>query len=94
MQTKLISQTGLKVRTNCRLGFFTFVGPLTEDQKNNNKCIRERDDRSLGCAFKLWSQDEWICSGDNNEQELARCMTTVWGSEKMKTYRYIYKPPQ
>jgi hypothetical protein len=91
MQTKLISQAGLKVRTNCRLGYFTFFpnrgNPLTEAQGYNNKCIAERDLRTVGCELALWPQDGGICTGNNNGKELDKCMATVWGPADLKTYR-------
>ena len=91
MQTKLISQTGLKVRTNCRLGYFTFSpnrgNPLTQAQYGNNNCILERDLRSLNCAASFWPQDGGICAGNNNGKELDRCMAKVWGPADLKTYR-------
>ena len=91
MQTKLISQTGLKVRTNCRLGYYSFVpsegNPLTINQKNNNYCISTRDLRTLNCALKLWPQDGGVCTGNNNGKELDRCMGYVWGPEELNTYR-------
>jgi len=95
MQTKLISQTGLKVRTNCRLGYWSF-GPTepgetrTQAQLDNNTCINERDRRSLDCAYNYfipWPQDVWACAGNNNGKELDRCMANVWGPEDLKTYR-------
>ena len=91
MQAKLISQTGLKVRTNCRLGYKIFVGgrrnPLTTEEGYNNKCISERDLRTLGCEVTLWPQDGGICTGNNSGKELDRCMATVWGPEDLKNYR-------
>ena len=92
MQTKLISQTGLKVRTNCRLGFYTFFPALTQAQSGNNKCIVERDLRSLDCAFKFWPKDLPYCTGNNNGNELDRCMLTVWELKDYWHYRELYKP--
>ena len=91
MQPKLISQTGLKVRTNCRLGYRNFISsrdsPLTPAKILNNKCIFERDLRTVGCELTGWPQDGGICTGNNNGKELDRCMATVWGPEDLKTYR-------
>ncbi len=87
MQTKLISQTGLKVRTNCRLGYFSFGTPITKAQEKNNKCIQQRDDYSWDCFWKGWEQNVRICAGNNNGKELDSCMAFVWGPEDLKTYR-------
>ena len=91
MQTKLISQTGLKVRTNCRSGYPFFypkeATPLTGVQSDNNNCIFERDARSWKCAWAGWPQDVWNCAGNNNGKELDRCMATIWGPADLKTYR-------
>jgi hypothetical protein len=88
MQTKLISQTGLKVRTNCRLGFYTFHnGSLTQAQSGNNKCIKERDSRTIRCELTGWPKDVWNCAGNNNGKKLDACMADVWGPEELKTYR-------
>ncbi len=92
MQAKLISQTGLKVRTNCRLGYWSF-GPTepgekrTDAQRDNDICIKQRDIRSWDCFRAGWPQDVWNCAGNNNGKELDRCMATVWGPEDLKTYR-------
>ena len=87
MQTKLISQTGLKVRTNCRLGYFTFHNKsLSQAQWGNNYCIFQRDERSVECK-QDWPKKAWYCEGNNNGKELDRCMATVWNPEELKTYR-------
>ncbi len=95
MQPKLISQTGLKVRTNCRLGYYSF-GPtepgetLTEAESRNDTCLRDRDKRSLECFLVGWPQKNkyWpYCDGNMNGKELDRCMATVWGPDDLKTYR-------
>ncbi len=87
MQPKLIPQTGLKVRTNCRLGYYSFVGPLTQAQSGNNKCIEERDIHSISCEGYGWPQNGGICEGNNNGKELDRCMAKVWGPLELKFFR-------
>ena len=97
MQPKLIPQTGLKVRTNCHLGYYSFVpsegNPLTINQKNNNSCISKRDLRTLNCALSGWPQDGGVCTGNNNGKELDRCMAKVWGPEDLNTYRSLGSTP-
>ena len=94
MQTKLISQTGLKVRTNCRLGYFTFSpnrgNPLTQAESCNNTCLRDRDKRSWDCAGVGWPQKNkyWpYCDGNMNGKELDRCMSNCWTPGEMKEQR-------
>ena len=94
MQPKLISQTGLKVRTNCRSGYQNFIpsrgNPLTQAQVYNNECISDRDKRSWDCGWVGWPQKnkDWpYCDGNMNGKELDRCMAMVWGPEELKTYR-------
>ena len=94
MQPKLIPQTGLKVRTNCRSGYQNFIpsrgNPLTQAQVYNNECISDRDKRSWECGWVGWPQKnkDWpYCDGNMNGKELDRCMAMVWGPEELNTYR-------
>ena len=94
MQPKLISQTGLKVRTNCRSGYQNFIpsrgNPLTQAQVYNNECISDRDKRSWDCGWVGWPQKnkDWpYCDGNMNGKELDRCMAKVWGPADLNTYR-------
>jgi hypothetical protein len=92
MQTKLISQTGLKVRTNCRLGYYRFdpakLGrPLTPAESGNNKCIGIRDKYVFECTVQFWPQDGVMCRGNIIGKLLDRCMATVWEPEDLNTYR-------
>ena len=95
MQPKLISQTGLKVRTNCRLGYRSF-GPtepgetLTEAESCNDTCLSDRDKRSWDCGWVGWPQKNmyWpYCDGNNNGKELDRCMSNCWTPGEMKEQR-------
>jgi len=94
MQTKLISQTGLKVRTNCRSGYQNFIpsrgNPLTQAQVYNNECISDRDKRSWDCGWVGWPQKnkDWpYCDGNMNGKELDRCMSNCWTPGEMKEQR-------
>lgn len=88
MQPKWFSQTGLKVRTNCRLGYVAYLGiGLPQDKLCNNTCLKERNDRSILCAALGWDQDAWPCAGNNNGQELDRCMANCWPTNQLQTER-------
>ena len=94
MQPKLISQTGLKVRTNCRSGYQNFIpsrgNPLTQAQVYNNECISDRDKRSWECGWVGWPQKnkDWpYCDGNMNGKELDRCMSNCWTPGEMKEQR-------
>ena len=80
------NQKLFKINTHLQIGYYTHDNSepgeyATEAESCNNKCMRERDARSLACAFNYkptWPQDVYDCAGENNGMQLDACMATCW----------------
>ena len=89
--------TGIHVRSSLQAGYimyFTEQGETLSDAEIcNNKCLRERDARTLDCTGKGWPQDGSLCSGNNNGKQLDLCMSFCWTPAEMKRERPLWGQP-
>ena len=75
---KTISQ-GIFIRSNLKAGMGG--DSISSSEKCKNKCISERDVRTLDCFFAGWPQADtdrnyYYCVGERNGDELNRCLAT------------------
>lgn len=92
MQVMLKSSTGLKVRSHCRVGYYSHEEG-GEKAVSNNECLKQRDDRTVKCNANGWNPGVWECQGNNNGKELDRCMFNVWSPGELVKERPTWFGP-